>query len=70
MKKSSDFRDEIKGRVWSLLEDFKGDPSFANQCVARDRLVTWICDSVSSWGDEVASEAEDESYAKERWIAR
>lgn len=68
--KNQTFRNQMKDHVWKLLDDFKGDPSFAKQCVTRDEIVTLICDSVSKWESKSVDTVDDWSTSKEKWIAR
>jgi len=63
-------REQMNLRVWSLLDDFKEDTSFAAQCILRDEIVSLICDSTSSWKAKPVDCGDDWSEKKEMWIAR
>ena len=69
-KNTQSFREQMKERVWTLLEEYKQDSSFAKQCVVRDEIVSLICDSMSSWQTKSIEMDDDWSESKEKWIAR
>ena len=68
------FRNEVRTRVWQLLETLTADSSHAQRCVVRDEIVGLICDSPATWitkDGQVAKNDEDDFYSqKESWIAR